>query len=41
VSGADSVQAQPCSTTCLDTSARYFRVGAAETVAVIERLFDR
>ncbi|MBF6226087.1 tyrosine-type recombinase/integrase [Nocardia abscessus] len=40
--GADPAQVQAVlGHACLDTSARYFRAGPAETAAVIERVFDR
>ena len=40
--GADVAQVQALlGHASLDTSARYFRAGTAETTAVIERVFDR
>lgn len=40
--GADVAQVQALlGYGSLDTSARYFRAGTAETTAVIERVFDR
>ncbi|WP_017620610.1 tyrosine-type recombinase/integrase [Nocardiopsis gilva] len=39
--GADIAQVQAAlGHASLDTSARYFRAGTAETTAVIERVFD-